>query len=111
MQKLAFSPDRLLGNCNSWEHFWAAAASLSKKQKGDLLERLVQLYLLTKPKWLARSEVPIDVRKRLNLPFTDGGIDLIAQTRSGNFWAIQAKFKSNPEKAPMELSTFSNHGM
>ena len=55
--------------------------------------------------------MPIDVRKRLNLPFTDGGIDLIAQTRGGNFWAIQAKFKSNPEKAPMELSTFSNHGM
>jgi hypothetical protein len=55
MQKLAFSPDRLLGNCNSWEHFWAAAASLSKKQKGDLLERLVQLYLLTKPKYRLNS--------------------------------------------------------
>ena len=118
MQKVAFSPDRLIGNCGSWEHFWTAAADLSEKQKGDVFERLVQLYLLTKPKyktelsavWLAKSEVPADVRKPLNLPLTDEGIDLIAQTRDGKFWAIQAKFKSDPEKAPTykELSTFSN---
>jgi predicted helicase len=118
MQKLRFDPDRLIGSCSSWESFWAAAASLSKKQKGDVFERLVQLYLLTKPKyktelsaiWLAKSEVPADVRKRLNLPFADEGIDLIAQERDGKFWAIQAKFRSNPEKAPnyKQLSTFSN---
>jgi hypothetical protein len=79
---------RLLGRCR----FSCA------KEKGDVFERLVQLFLLTKPKyktelsavWLARSEIPTKVRKRLCLPFTDEGIDLIAQTRDGKFWAIQA---------------------
>jgi hypothetical protein len=62
------SPDRLIGGCKSWADFWLAAASLSEKQKGDVFERLVQLYLLTKPKyrtelshvWL-RLEVPARV--------------------------------------------------
>ena len=118
MQKLSFSPDRLIGKCGSWNDFWTAAAFLSEKQKGDLFERLIQLYLLTKPTyrtelsavWLAKSEVPADVRKQLNLPLTDEGIDLIAQERDGKFWAIQAKFKSDPERAPTykELSTFSS---
>jgi predicted helicase len=118
MQKVPFNPDRLIGNCGSWEHFWTAVADLSEKQKGNVFERLVQLYLLTKPKyktelkdvWLASSEVPADVCKLLSLPRTDEGIDLIARTRNGRFWAIQAKFKSDREKAPTykELSTFSN---
>jgi superfamily II DNA or RNA helicase len=118
LQKLSYSiPDRLIGNCSSWADFWVAAASLSEKQKGDVFERLVQLYLLTKPKyqtelaqvWL-RSEVPADLGKKLNLPRTDEGIDLLVQTRDEKFWAIQAKFKSDPEKAPTykELSTFTN---
>jgi superfamily II DNA or RNA helicase len=118
MQKLSYrTPDLLIGNCGSWADFWLAATSLSEKQKGDVFERLVQLYVLTKPKyrtelggvWL-RSEVPASIRKRLNLPFTDEGIDLIVQTRDEKFWAIQAKFKSDPEKAPTykELSTFTN---
>jgi predicted helicase len=99
---------RLLGRCR----FSCA------KEKGDVFERLVQLFLLTKPKyktelsavWLARSEIPTKVRKRLCLPITDEGIDLIAQTRDGKFWAIQAKFKTDPERPPTykELATFSN---
>ena len=118
LQKLSFSPDRLIGKCGSWNDFWAAAAFLSEKQKGDFFERLIQLYLLTKPiyrtelsdVWIAKSEVPADVRKQLNLPLTDEGIDLIAQARDGKFWAIQAKFKSDTERAPTykELSTFSS---
>ena len=69
MQKLNYSgPDRLIGGCKSWADFWLAAASLSEKQKGDVFERQVQLYLLTQPKyqtelshvWL-RLEVPADM--------------------------------------------------
>src|SRR6476620_5485692 len=41
MQKLAFGHDRLIGRCSSWQDFWAAAASLSEKQKDDVFERLV----------------------------------------------------------------------
>ena len=117
MQRLTFHPDRLIRDCASWQDFWAAAVTLSPKQKGDVFERLVQIYLLTKPKyktalsavWL-KSEVPADVRRQLKLPLTDEGIDAIAQAFDGKFWAIQAKFKSDPAKAPTykELSTFSN---
>jgi predicted helicase len=121
MDKLAFSPDRLIGTCSSWDEFWAAATALTEQEKGDLFERLTQLYLLTKPKyntelsdvWFAKrskSEIPSDIRRQLNLPDNDEGIDLVARTRDGQFWAIQAKFKSDPERPPTykELSTFNS---
>jgi len=76
----------------------------------------VQLFLLTKPKyktelsavWLARSEIPTKVRKRLCLPFTDEGIDLIAQTRDvalteGGSEPANAyrKFRGHPDLADL----------
>ena len=47
---------------------------------------------------------------RLNLPSTDEGIDLLAETNDGKFWAIQCKFRSDTKK-PLtygELSTFTS---
>jgi predicted helicase len=116
MQKLNYiSPDRLIGSCSSWADFCLAIAPLSKKRKGDVFERLVQLYLLTKPKyrtevahvWL-RSEVPAAVRNHLNHPFTDEGIDLVVKTRDEKFWGIQAKYKETSNlHAAYELHQFS----
>ena len=54
--------------------------------------------------------MPSDVRRRLNLPARDEGIDLIACTRHGKFWAIQSKFRSQSDR-PLnrkELGTFSS---
>src|SRR5262245_28955244 len=105
MQKLNYSsPDRLIGSCSSWADFRVAAASLSKKQKGDVFERLTQLYLQTAPEyqsqlkhvWL-RRDVPPSICRRLNLPPDDEGIDLIACTRHGEYWAIQSKFRERDE--------------
>jgi hypothetical protein len=45
-------------------------------------------------------EVPPKVRKRLNLPEPDEGIDLIAETKRGNYWAIQYR-----EWEPLEGGT------
>ena len=59
--------------------------------------------------WLLR-EVPPDVCKRLDLPSRDEGIDLIACTNHGEYWAIQSKFRSQRYK-PLnrrELGTFSS---
>src|SRR5262249_21939042 len=75
-----------------------------------------QLYLQTTPEyrtelqhvWLLR-EVSPDIRTRINLPFRDEGVDLIARTRRGEYWAIQAKFRSRD--LPLnrrELGTFSS---
>ena len=82
-----------------------------------MFERLTQLYLQTTPEyrtelqdvWLLR-EVPADIRKRLNLPGPDEGIDLIARTRHGEYWAIQSKFRSQRD-IPLnrrELGTFTS---
>src|SRR4029077_3584037 len=55
-------------------------------------------------------EVPPDVRKLLTLPALDEGIDFVARTRHGKYWAIQSKFRSQHD-TPLtrrELGTFSS---
>ena len=86
-------------------------------RKGRCLERLTQLYLQTVPEyqselahiWTLR-EVPPDVRKLLALPTLDEGIDFIARSRHGKYWAIQSKFRSQRDKplTRRELGTFTS---
>src|SRR6516225_8012225 len=98
---MSTAADRFIASCGSWDDFWDRAKKLSEAEKGRAFERLTQLYLKTAPEyrtklqdvWL-RPEVPVDVRRRLNLPGPDEGIDLIAHTRQGKYWAIQSKFRS-----------------
>jgi predicted helicase len=83
------NPDRFIASCASWDNFYDRTKALSSRgAKGAVFERLTQLYLQTTPEyrtelqhvWLLR-EVPADVRRRLNLPGPDEGIDLIARTK------------------------------
>ena len=49
------------------------------------------------------------VRAHLALPTTDQGIDLIVETRDGEFWAVQCKYRNSAD-APLswrEVSTFT----
>ena len=70
------------------------AISFSERDKGDRFERLMQAFLQTVPwyegkfqhVWLWR-EFPY----KENLGGKDMGIDLVAQTVEGDFWAIQCK--------------------
>jgi hypothetical protein len=75
--------DRFIAACGSWGDFWERTKKLSTdRDKGAVFERLTQLYLQTTPEyrtelqhvWLLR-EVPADIRRRLNLPGPDEGID------------------------------------
>ena len=112
------NPDRFIASCTSWGDFYERTKKLSAGgEKGAVFERLTQLYLQTTPEyrtelqhvWLLR-EVPADIRKRLNLPGPDEGIDLIACTRRGEYWAIQSKFRSQRD-IPLnrrELGTFTS---
>jgi predicted helicase len=111
------SPDRFIASCKSWNDFWERTRKLSNIEKGTAFERVTQLYLQTTPEyrtelqsvWLLR-DVPVDIRRRLNLPAPDEGIDLIARTRRGDYWAIQSKFRSQRDK-PLnrrELGTFTS---
>jgi hypothetical protein len=100
----------------SWEEFWERTRKLSKADMRCTFERLVQVYLQTEPEyrttlrhvWLLR-DVPAPVSKRLRLPRADEGIDLIALDRHGEYWAIQAKFRSQRDQplTRRELSTFT----
>jgi superfamily II DNA or RNA helicase len=110
-------PDRFIASCTAWSEFWEGTKRLSStSEKGAVFERLTQLYLQTVPEyqselahiWTLR-EVPPDVRKLLALPTLDEGIDFIARTRHGEYWAIQSKFRSQHDKplTRKELGTFT----
>ena len=82
---MATRSDRFIASCASWDEFYRRASALSNDEKGRAFERFVQLYLQTEPEyrtklsdvWL-RREVPPDVRRAINFPSTDEGVDLIA---------------------------------
>ena len=68
--------------------------SVSEREKGTRFERLMQLYLRTEPFYASRfkniwlwEEFPF----RKDLGGQDTGIDLVAQTTHGAYWAIQCK--------------------
>jgi superfamily II DNA or RNA helicase len=109
-------PDRFIASCSSWGEFCQRMREVPDGEKGRAFERLIQLYLQSQPEyrttlrevWLLR-DVPADVRKVINLPYLDEGIDLIARDRHGKYWAIQAKFRTQHD-VPLtrrELSTFT----
>ena len=113
------NPDRFIASCTSWDDFYERTKRLSTEgEKGAVFERFAQLYLQTAPEYRTKlqhvwllPEVPADIRRRLNLPGPDEGIDLIARTRRGEYWAIQSKFRSQRDK-PLnrrELGTFTRY--
>ena len=109
--------DRLIASCTCWSDFWDRTNKLSTDgKKGAAFERLTQLYLQTTPEyrselqhvWLLR-EIPPDICRRINLPSVDEGVDLIARTRRGEYWAIQAKLYSPDEPLTRrKLGTFAS---
>ena len=92
----------------------------NKKAKlaGSVFEYLTKLYLEVSPEYKTKlrkvyllNEVPTALKKKLRLPNTDEGIDLIAETFDNEYWAIQCKYRSdNTEtlKVKGDLATFNN---
>ena len=102
--------------CSSWEEIHRAWSDYSAKQKGDLFEELVRAFLQIEPEYASKlknvwlhNEVPQAILKQLKLPETDQGIDLIAQTNEGEFWAIQCKYRQATETSVTwrDVSTFT----
>ena len=106
----------LVAKCRSWEQFRQELAERSDKEKGDLFEHLVRAYLQLDPEYATKlrkvwllEDVPSAVRKMLKLPDDDQGIDLIAETNTGEYWAIQCKYREDTAR-PLpwrEISTFT----
>jgi superfamily II DNA or RNA helicase len=100
---------------NSWNDFKNHLEAKSALEKGTAFEELTRLYLeyhpvyRTKLKtvWL-QKEIPTTVRESLNLPSNDQGIDLVAETYEGTYWAIQCKYlqDENQTLSHRSISTF-----
>ena len=105
-----------LKGCRSWADLQRRWRPLTKKQKGDLFEQLTKHYLLLEPEYASKlksvwllGEVPTALAKRLKLPSNDQGIDLVAETKDGEYWAIQSKYREESDQSITwrEISTFT----
>jgi predicted helicase len=69
------------------------AAAFSEQDKGDRFERLIQAYLYTDPKYTHLTKIWLwsEFPYRKDFGSHDVGIDLVAQTAEGEYWAIQCK--------------------
>jgi superfamily II DNA or RNA helicase len=106
-----------LASVRSWEDFRRHAKLLTTtKAKGDAFEALAKAYLLLEPEYASKlkhvwlhCEVPGAVAEKLKLPGSDQGIDLVAETNDGEFWAVQCKYRqdTNHSLTWRDISTFT----
>ena len=113
---------KYIQNAGSWKDLNKTLEGFTKSKRsklaGDIFEYLTKLYLETAPHYKSKlrkvyllNEVPNNIKKKLNLPNTDEGIDLIAETFDKEYWAIQCKYRSDPNETLTvkgDLSTFNN---
>lgn len=107
----------IIEKAHNWSTFKRSLEGLSSQDKGDSFEMLVKLYLAHDPIYTAElknvwllKEVPSKIREYINLPLRDMGIDIIAETHEGKFWAVQCKYRSNNEGTlnwKQDISTFA----
>ena len=107
-----------ISSSNNWLDLKAKIdACFNTKHKGDIFELLTKLYLQIDPRYVSKlttvwlyNEIPTNTLKKLNLPTKDMGIDLIAETNEGEYWAIQCKYKADESKSLTwrEISTFQS---
>ena len=107
----------ILRQSDSWKDFQQRLQPLNEKRRGDCFESLTKYFLRIHPTYATKlknvwslKEVPVQTRDYLNLPGPDEGIDLIAETKEGAFWAIQCKYRSDETKSLTrgELKTFTS---
>ena len=113
---------KIIQSSKSWKDLNKTLEGFTKSKRsklaGDIFEYLTKLYLETAPHYKSKlrkvyllNEVPNNIKKKLNLPNTDEGIDLIAETFDKEYWAIQCKYRSDPNETLTvkgDLSTFNN---
>ncbi|MGD9667848.1 MAG: Helicase associated domain protein [Hyphomicrobiaceae bacterium] len=105
----------------TWSRWADVESALSKlgpdgkTEKGRVFEELTRLYLLTNPIFATRlvevwhhTDVPQKVADELGLQRPEIGVDLVALTRDGDYWAIQCKFHQDRSQNVTydELKTF-----
>lgn len=102
---MGFQSEAIILRATSWQSFKSALEPLTEKQKGHCFEVLTNLFLQLNPHYSTKIEhvwllknVPSNVREHLNLPKRDEGIDLVAETKDREYWAIQCKYVQDEDK-------------
>jgi len=113
--KIGLNFNSHISNINSWSDFKQSLENKTKLEKGKTFEILTKYYLEYNPLyntklkkvWL-QNEIPSTLFKKLNLPTNDQGIDLIAETIEGDYWAIQCKYLQDEDQtlSHRAISTF-----
>ncbi len=102
-------------NFSQWSDVEKHLSTADNQTKGELFEQITESYLKWSPKYQVilkqvwrLKDIPTSVKSKLNIPHQDQGIDLIAETFEGKFWAIQCKYHGNIQKkiSHREISTF-----
>ncbi|MDC3013722.1 DEAD/DEAH box helicase family protein [bacterium] len=113
---------KIIQKSKSFKDLDRTLAKLTKIKKsklaGDVFEYLTKLYLEVSPEYKTKikkvyllKEIPTILKKKLKLPNTDEGIDLVAETFDNQYWAIQCKYRSDKTetlKVKGDLATFNN---
>ena len=113
---------KIIKSSKSWKDLDLKINELVQRKKsklaGSVFELLSKLYFKIAPEYKTKfknvyllNEVPNKLKRKLNLPNTDEGIDLIAETKNNEYWAIQCKYRSNKNetlKIKGDLATFNN---
>jgi superfamily II DNA or RNA helicase len=97
----------------SFRDFEARTEKLANtKEVGDALEILVEAHLHLDPVLKATNvwvvgDIPLNIRKSLNLPSDSKGIDGVYEDASGNIIPYQVKYRTDKETLPYgEVSSF-----
>ena len=87
-------------NITNFLEFHESLKPLDTKTKGDYFEYFCMLYFLIEPYYKQNykdfylyTEIPTKIRKELNLPDKDKGIDAIVYDINNNIYAIQVKYR------------------
>jgi superfamily II DNA or RNA helicase len=94
-----------IAGCSSWDDIHAKWASFSSEDKGARFEDLTQAFLQVHETYAKEfvniwrpDEVPAAIAKKLKLRVPEWGIDLVGETRSGEFWSIQCKYLQDTDQ-------------
>ena len=107
----------IIYNSIDWQSLKAKISTLSKKEKGDVFELFTKYFLQSHPDYTSTlkhvwlfSELTPKKKQELKIPSNDLGIDLVAQTNNGEYWAIQCKYLENENQRLSHdyISTFGN---
>jgi superfamily II DNA or RNA helicase len=94
-----------IAGCTSWDDIHAKWTGLSEIDKGARFEDLTQAFLRTHETYAKEfvniwrpEDAPAEVVKKLRLRVPEWGVDLVGETRSGEYWSIQCKYRQDTDQ-------------